>query len=135
MKIESWLIYTLLAMFTWGIWAFLPKLSVKYINPKSAIVYEAIGGLLIGLIALLLIGFKVEKEPHGMLFAFLTGVTAIGGGLFFLYAVNQGKATVVIALTALYPLIGILLTFLFLHETITLKQGIGMALALFPFYS
>ncbi len=33
-------------------------------------------------------------------------------------------------LTALYPLITVLLSFLILHETVTLRQGIGMLLAL-----
>jgi transporter family protein len=44
--------------------------------------------------------------------------------------VSKGKASVVITMTALYPLVTILLSFFFLRETITIKQGIGILFAL-----
>ena len=43
---------------------------------------------------------------------------------------SRGKASVVITMTALYPLVTILLSFIFLRETIAIKQGIGIMLAL-----
>ena len=33
----------------WGLWSFVPKLTVRYIDPRSAAVYESLGALLVAL--------------------------------------------------------------------------------------
>ena len=57
---SNWLIYSLLAFMIYGLWAFFPKLAVKYISPGSALVYEVAGALLVGFVVLLAMVFKVE---------------------------------------------------------------------------
>jgi transporter family protein len=60
----------------------------------------------------------------------LTGVAGTLGTLFLLYALRQGgKASLVVPITALYPLVTIILAVLLLRERVTIQQGIGMALA------
>ena len=86
--------------------------------------------MIVGIVVLSFIKFQPETQPTGILFAVLTGITATLGTFFFLYAVTLGKASVVVTITALYPLITIVLTFLVLREPITMVQGVGMALAL-----
>ena len=117
-------------MITFGFWGFFPKLAVYYISPQSALVYQVLGGLLIGLFALTSVGFKPETQPMGIMYAFLTGVTGVLGTLFYYAAASRGQLTIVVSLTALYPLVTILLAFVFLHETINLKQVIGLFFAL-----
>lgn len=127
---REWFIFALLALIMWGLWAFFPKLAIQYLTPKSAIIWEVLGSLLVGIIVLLFIKFQPEVQAKGIVFALLTGITATLGTLFFLYAVTHGKASIVVTTTALYPLITIALAFFILKETITLYQGIGMVLAL-----
>ena len=127
---ESWFIWTVLAMITFGFWGFFPKLAVNYISPQSALIYQVLGGLVVGLIALVTAGFKPEIQPMGMLYAFLTGITGVLGTLFYYAATSRGQLTIVVSLTALYPLITIFLAFIFLHETISLKQTVGLFFAL-----
>jgi len=126
---DSWFIWTILAMVTFGAWGFFPKLAVSYITPQSALIYQVIGGLLVGIVGLALVNFKPETHPMGILYALLTGITGVLGTLFYYAAASRGQISIVVSLTALYPLITILLAIIFLHETLVLKQMIGLGFA------
>lgn len=126
----NWLTAAIIAFIFFGLWGFFPKLAVHYINPASAIVYEVAGALLVGLLALSIVGFRPEVHPKGILFAVLTGVTGMLGTLFFFYSLKTGKVSVVACLIALSPLITVLLAALFLREEVTNRQLLAMALAL-----
>ena len=127
---NSWLFWTILAMVTFGAWGFFPKLAVSYISPQSALIYQVIGGLLVGIVGLGLVNFRPETHPMGILYALLTGITGVLGTLFYYAAASRGQISIVVSLTALYPLITIALAIIFLHETLVLKQYIGLGFAL-----
>lgn len=127
---DTWLIATFLALIIYGFWGFFPKIAVTYINPQSALIYEVAGATLIGLLTLYLVGFRPDTNPKGVLFAILTGVAGMLGTLLYFFAASKGKISVVVSMTALYPLITILLAAVFLKEPVTMKQILGMFFAL-----
>jgi transporter family protein len=127
---KDWFIFAMLALVLYGLWGFFPKIASNYIGPKSILIYETIGAVLVGILVLFLLSFKVEINSSGALFGILTGIAATAGTLFFLFALTKGKVSVIVTTTALYPLVTIILAFLILKEPITPKQGIGMVLAL-----
>lgn len=127
---NHWILPTAAAFVCWGVWAFLPKLTTRYIDPKSAIVYEAVGGLVVALVILALIAFKPAAEPRGIVLALSTGILGATGAFAFLYAVTKGPVTLVSTGTALYPILAIVLACFFLNESVTLRQGFGIVLAL-----
>jgi bacterial/archaeal transporter family protein len=59
----------------------------------------------------------------------MTGMLGFLGAFCFLNAVSTGPVTLVATLSALYPAISVLLAVFWLHEPVTLRQGIGIALA------
>jgi len=124
--------YAFLAFLMWGFWGFFPKLTTSYIKPPSALIYETVGVLIVSATVLLfLLKGRPEFHSKGTTFAILTGMAGITGAFFFLSSLSSGgKTSVVVTLTALYPLITILLSVLFLHETVTITQGIGILMAL-----
>ena len=126
---ESWFLWTMMALVTFGLWGFFPKLAVNYINPGSALIYQVIGGLLVGIIGLSLMGFRPQTHPLGIFFALLTGITGVLGTFFYYAAASRGQISIVVSLTALYPLITIVLAAVFLHEIITLRQVTGLLFA------
>ena len=126
---NDWLIFAILAMLVWGFWGFFPKLATNYLSPKSVLVYEVIGAVIVGVVVLFLVNFKPEVNAKGITFAILTGIAGSMGALFFIFAVSRGETSVVVTTTALYPLITIALAFLILKEPVTLKQGVGMIFA------
>lgn len=127
---KEWLLPTFGTFVLWGLWSFIPKITTKYISPKSAIVFEVMGGIIIGIIVLTSLKFKPDLHPKGIFLAISTGALGLGGALCFLYAASKGPITLVAMLSALYPIIAIVLAMLFLGEMITIKQGIGIALGL-----
>ena len=127
---KSWFVPAILTLIFFGLWGFFPKITTRYIEPKSALVYEVAGGALVGLSVPVWLSFKPQVHPVGTFLGVITGIFGFVGALFFLYAVSRGNASIVVTLSALYPLVVILLSRIFLDEPITLKQGIGIALAL-----
>lgn len=127
----NWLPSSLLALFSFGLWGLFTKLSVEYIDAQSAFIYQTVGVIAITVISLCFVGFKPETNVKGLGFSTLTGVAYGLGCLFYFFAASRGKIITVVTLTSLYPLITIMLSFFFLHETITMRQIIGIGLALF----
>jgi transporter family protein len=126
----AWLINSLIALVCFGLWGFLPKIAVRYISPRSALVYEVLGVLTIGGIVLLTVGKSINTDVKGIIPAMLTGVFGTLGFLCFLYAVKVGSVSVVATLTALYPAITILLAVIVLKESVTPTQIAGIGLAI-----
>ena len=131
---KEWLLPTGLALFAWMFWGFLPKLAARHINAQSAMVYQVLGGLVIGLAVLINLKFKVDFNVPGMLYGLAIGLLGFFGALMYLIAASKGPLALVAPITALYPMGVILLSFLILGETITTKQGFGIGLSLVSIY-
>ncbi len=130
-SLKAWVLYSALALLVWGLWAFFPKMALSWLDPKTAFMFEVFGGATTGLFAFLIL------QPHlggadirGIIPAFLTGVTGYLGLLCFMYAIREGKVSVVAPLTALYPVVTLVLARVFLREKINLVQLAGIILAL-----
>jgi len=131
---KDWLLPTGLALFAWIFWGFLPKLAARHINAQSAMIYQVLGGLVIGLAVLINLKFKVDFNLPGALYGLAIGLLGFFGALMYLIAASKGPLTLVAPITALYPMGVILLSFLILGEAITTKQGIGIGLSLVSIY-
>ncbi len=59
----------------------------------------------------------------------LTGVAGYLGLLFFMYALQTGKVSVMPRSPRLYPIVSLVLAFIFFREKLNLVQMAGMALA------
>jgi transporter family protein len=127
---KNWLFPVLGAFVFWGLWGFLPKITTRTISPMHAMIFEAIGGVLVAALAVFNRGFHLELTRQGVVLALLTGVFGILGAWMYLQAVSTGKVSLVVSFTALYPILTILLAVLFLGETLNVRQGIGIAMAL-----
>ncbi len=132
LKISNWFFYTLLTLFLWGFWGFFPKLTSRYMEPRSALIYEVVGCILVGIAVFFTVGGRLEHDSRGILFAILTGALGLLGSLAFLAALRAGvgKGSIIVLITALYPLIVIFLSVFFLKESFTPRQIAGIVLAL-----
>lgn len=126
-----WLVLALSAMVLYGLWGFFPKLATLYLPARDALVYQTLGGLPVLVVILVWLRFRPAYHPHGTLYALLTGLVGAVGTLLFFAALKRAPSTTgVVMVTALYPLVVIVLALLFLREPITLRQSVGAALAL-----
>lgn len=130
----TWLPAALFALFNFGLWGLFTKLTINHIDSRSALVYQTMGVLIIGCLTYTLLGFKTAVNLKGVSFGLLTGITYGLGCLFYFIAADKGKIETVVTLTALYPLITIILSYILFREAISLKQCIGIVLALFAIF-
>jgi bacterial/archaeal transporter family protein len=127
---KDWAVYSGMALLVWGFWAFLPKLAVNCLDPKTAFIYEVIGGASTGLIAFFILRPELGgAQLSGVIPALLTGMAGYLGLLCFMYALRGGKICIIAPLTALYPVVSIALAFIFLKERINVVQCVGVVLA------
>ncbi len=131
---SDWIVFTLLTLLMYGFWGWFPKLASLYLDPKSAWVWEAVGFGIASVLIFLVLGIKPTFNAKGALFAALTGVVGALGTFFFFIAISKYKASVVTTVTALYPIITILLSVLVLKETLSLKQAFGVVVGLASIY-
>ncbi|MCG3202543.1 MAG: hypothetical protein NFCOHLIN_02426 [Gammaproteobacteria bacterium] len=127
---KSWLLPALVTMLLYGLWSYFPKLSVRYLSPSNAVIYEVMGSMIFGVIAIALMGFNLQYHPKGAFFAMITGFCLVLAGFIYLVAASRGPIALVSAVSALYPMVTLILASLLLGETVTIKQGCGIVLAI-----
>ncbi len=125
----NWLYPAICSLLSFGLWGFFSKLTVNHIDTRSALIYQTLGVVIIGLITCASISFKPALDTRGIAYGVLTGITYGLGCLFYFMAAGRGNITNVVTLTALYPLIAIVLSFFLLHEAMSLRQGLGIIFA------
>ncbi|HET8708155.1 MAG TPA: EamA family transporter [Pseudomonadales bacterium] len=125
---QGW-VYAVLALLCWGIWGFLPKLAVSELDPRSVMLYQALGVTAVGLVLLAVNGFP-QWNQNGASYAFVTGVFGILGSLFFVRALSgEGKLSIFVTFTALYPVISVALAVFILRENLSFKQWVACGFA------
>lgn len=127
---QAWLVPTIGALLCWGLWGFIPKLTTRYLDSKSAIVFEVVGAIVLGIVMLSSLHFRPDTHPKGVALAITTGMLGFLGAFCFLNALTKGPVTLVATISAFYPVISIALAMVVFQETVTLRQGIGIVLAL-----
>jgi transporter family protein len=125
----NWAAASFFALSGFGLWGFFTKLSVVHIDAKSALVFQTLGVVIVGLFTLGFMNFKPETNIKGFGYAVLTGVAYGVGCLFYFVAASKGKIITVVTFTALYPVVTIVLAYWFLKEAVSLKQCAGVGLA------
>lgn len=126
---SAWLPAALASLLFFGLWGFFTKLAVNHIDPKSALIYQTLGVLIIGILTLSTLNFKPATDNKGFTYATLTGLAYGVGCLFYFIAASKGKIMTVVTLTSLYPVVTILLSFLLLKEDVSIRQCLGIMLA------
>lgn len=132
-----WLAFSLLTILVWGMWGAVSKVASEGIDANTNQVFFTFG--LLPLIAL------VWRSPRnagggtgrrvGIGWAFLTGILGGTGNIaFFRALVMGGKASIVSPVTALFPLVTVILAVTLLHERVGMAQRIGLVLALGAIY-
>jgi transporter family protein len=128
--LKVWYIYAVLTVVTWGLWGVCSKIAATYAKPRQALLFQTVGIVAFALLVLALEKFKIQWNAAGFGWAALGGFLAFVGFLTFFAALDQGKASTVVTLSALYPLVTILMSIGFLHEKLSMRQGIGIVAAL-----
>jgi transporter family protein len=128
-----WMLLSILTVLLWGAWGLESKIVVDRISPWMNQVLFSIG--LLPLVALMLFSKRSrhtgQKNWTGASYALLTGLLGGTGNIALYLALGAGgKASVVVPLVGLAPLITIVLALLILKESINPTQIVGLGFAL-----
>ena len=130
MHIPPWFWPAIVVLVTWGIVGLLQKLSTNHLAAETALVWLVVGYFLLE-------PWIYPQESllmfsgRSLVFAFLSALlNALGAWALLAAMKHGGKASIVVPLTALYPVVTVFLAPLVLHESITRFQGGGVVCAL-----
>jgi len=127
--VAGWIIYSLLCLLLWGMWGLVLKLAYSGYTWLDVYFISAAASFTLALAVYFLSGGKVVLSKSAAL-AVLAGVLGGGGYIFFMKALETGKASIVIPLTALYPAVTVILALLLLGEKLSTVQALGITLAI-----
>jgi bacterial/archaeal transporter family protein len=124
-----WLLPALAALFIWGFWAFLPKLALQSLDPHSVIFYESFGNMLVALPIMFHLKFKFQKDRKAISMLAGSAVLTVLAILAYFYALKTGPVAVIVTLTALYPVISVILARIVLKEKLNKIQIAAVLMA------
>lgn len=128
---SGWIIFTAIALVLWGLSGVTQKLATNHISSQLSFIWFAVAMIVISLIVALSEPIHWRIGSGVMLLAICGGVlNGLGALTSFCALESGGKASVVISLVALYPLLTVAIAVAFLHEALTGRQVVGIVLAI-----
>jgi transporter family protein len=130
LSIPLWCWPATLVLLAWGTVGLLQKLSTNYLSAESALIWLVAGYVL--LLPWLYSSRSIfTYSTRSLVFTLVSALLNTLGALALLAAMkNGGKASIVVPLTALYPLVVVVAAPVVLRESISLLQGLGVVCAL-----
>ena len=125
-----WLWLSMIVVAFWGMVGLLQKITTNHISAEAVLIWDRIG--YVGFLPFLLVGLHLSHlGPKDILIGTLAGIINSLGALYLYMSLRNGaKASIAVPLTALYPLITVLLAVVFLGERLNGRHWCGVALAL-----
>jgi bacterial/archaeal transporter family protein len=131
-----WFMLTVVAVLCWGLWAVTGKLIGESVTAAQSQALSTLG--LVPVMLALGCSKKLTSTGNrrrGAINAFLAGALTCAGNVAYYHALNiGGKASTVVSLTALYPLVTLVLAVLWLRERLNGIQLAAIALSLVAIY-
>lgn len=137
-RIPRWLVFSILTIGCWGAWGAVSKLASDEIDANTNQILFTLGLVPLFVVTLrssrLAVGVGGVRRA-GIGWAFLTGILGgLGNIAFFRALIEGGQASTVVPVTALFPLITVLLALAVLRERVGRLQLAGLVLALIAIY-
>ena len=120
-QLPGWLWFAAIALLFWGITGVTQKLATSRISSELSFIWFAYAMIAISAVLTFFVSIHWHMRPLIFWAGALTSFTALESG---------GKASVVISLISLYPLVTVAFAVTFLHERLTMAQGLGVGLAI-----
>lgn len=127
-----WLLWAFAALLAWGVWAVLSKLLGNALTAEQSQALSTLGlaPILVPLAMSGRAGLRVAPR-RGLVLAFLGGTITCLGNIAYYDAIARGeKVAAVASITAIAPLVTVLLAVLLLRERLNRVQLGGLALSL-----
>ena len=116
----------------WGLWGFFGKLALqKGMAPITIFLAEVITSVActVPIVVVLLRSHSLSQfHTSWNVFGVLSGAGLALGLLSYYFALEKTQASLLVPLTAIYPVVSVLLSYAVLHERLSLLQWVGVVL-------
>ena len=128
-----WLSLTLAALFFFGLTGITQKVCTNNISFELSFLYFCLAMALVSLAVIIIVPLAWTNLTVGQIALITSGGLLNGLGAYTSFAALEkgGKASIVIPIINLFPLVTVVGAWLFLGEVLSLKQLCGLTLALF----
>ncbi len=128
---QHWLTYAVVTTLFWGVWGAFIELPEKRGFPATlGYVVWSLTMIPCALVALSLVGWKLETGPKAILLGAAAGLLGAGGQLALFEALKKGPAYLVFPIVSLSPAISVVMAVTLLGESTTPRVWTGIVLAL-----
>ena len=128
---QNWLTYALVTTLFWGVWGALIELPEKRGFPATlGYVVWSLTMIPCAVVALSLVGWKVETDPRSIALGAVAGLLGAGGQLALFETLRRGPAYLVFPIVSLSPAVSVVLAVALLGESTTVRVWTGIVLAL-----
>jgi transporter family protein len=129
--IPAWLLFAAIALIFWGVTGVTQKLSTNRISSQLSFLWFAWAMVSISALLAFTVPIHWHLSPLILVLSITGGMlNGLGALTSFAALESGGKASVVISLISLYPLLTVAVAVLFLHERLAPLQALGAVLAI-----
>jgi len=127
---SAWMMYGLIALVLFGVACITMKFATRHISDELSTIFYSLGYVLLAIVIIATgsVEWNVSMKNWGL--GILVGLLMNGATLTLFVAYRWGKASIVTPLTALYPLVTVLLAGLILKEHFDVVKVVAIGLAL-----
>ena len=125
-----WMLYALLALFLFGVACITMKFATRHISDELSTIFYTVGYILLAIVIVVAGSVEWNISWKNWVLGMLVGLLMNAATLTLFVAYRWGKASIVTPLTALYPLITVLLAGLILKEHFDFVKVVAVGLAL-----
>lgn len=121
-----WLGFAILALFLWGITGVTQKLATNRISSERSFLWFCWAMVVLSVVVLAVVHLHWSVTTTAVVCSIAGGIlNGAGAWTSFRALESGGKASIVISLVSLYPLLTVVMAVLFLGERLTLLQTAG----------
>ncbi|SRR5581483_6133368 len=129
--LPGWLLFAAIALVFWGITGVTQKLSTNNISSELSFVWFAYAMIAISFVLAIAVPMHYHVRPLIFWLAVAGGtLNGLGALTSFTALESGGKASIVISLISLYPLVTVAIAVSVMHERLTTVQACGIVLAI-----
>ncbi|MDP2676106.1 MAG: EamA family transporter [bacterium] len=132
----NWLILSFITILFWGLGGYLGKFAGNSGSGFQVYFFEALGTISFAVVYFTFFNPSIAKTALTN-FDWHVAIPALGMGILwgiatwtFILALNQGRASIIVPLTAVYPVVTVILAIIFLREAISIKEIFGILLTI-----
>ncbi|MEM1947123.1 MAG: EamA family transporter [Candidatus Caldarchaeum sp.] len=125
-----WFLLVVLTLLVWGIWGVVTRIASASLGWRDTTAIAAIGHMAVAFLFILVSRADIVPKSTVWPLALFAGSLGFLGALTFYMALSLNPSSIVVVATSLYPLVTLVIAFFVLGETISVRQAVGVGLAL-----